>query len=313
MSLNRTFLAAAVAAAILPATAAADVNVYGRLNLTAQYADLGGDNSDGETRIASHSSRLGVKGSHEFAEGLEAIYQAEFGIDVVDGSDVFSNRNQFIGLKGGFGTTTIGRRDTALKRSQGKVDQFSDYEGDINALFRGENRASQQISYATPTIANLFSAEVTYVAEGDSKQVDDSGFSVAGMVGDANYKKQPFYAAVAYDSKVHDYDVFRVTVGGKIAGFELGAMYNDQEKVSTGVSYDGFMVSAAYSLGATKLKAQYQDADGSNKFADSGSVYSVGAEHKMSKQLRLNAYYTGTSYDTQDNDSVFAVGMRYDF
>ncbi len=312
MSLNRTFLAAAVAAAILPATAAADVNVYGRLNLTAQYADLGGDASEGETRIASHSSRFGVKGSHEIAEGLEAIYQAEFGLNVTE-DDVFSHRNQFVGLKGGFGMTTIGRRDTALKLSQGKVDQFNDFEGDLSALFRGENRASQQISYATPTIANLFRAEVTYVAEADGKQGGESGFSVAGMLGDANYKKQPFYAAVAYDSEVAGYDVMRVTVGGKLAGIELGAMYNDQEKVSTGDSYDGFLVSAAYGFGNTKLKAQYQDADGSNKFADAGSVYSVGAEYKLSKQMRVNGYYTGTSYDTQDNDSVFAVGLRYDF
>ncbi|MBY5992770.1 porin [Ferrimonas balearica] len=312
MSLKRTFLAAAVAAATLPATAAADVNVYGRLNLTAQYADLGGDDSDGTTRVATHSSRLGVKGSHQISEGLEAIYQAEFGIDVT-ADDVFSNRNQFIGLKGDFGMTTIGRRDTALKLSQGKVDQFNDFEGDLNALFRGENRASQQISYATPTIANLFRAEVTYVTEDAKSQNGDSGFSVAGMFGDANYKKQPFYAAVAYDSEVLGWDVLRVTVGGKIAGIELGAMYNDQERVDSSESFDGFLVSAAYSLGDTKLKAQYQDADGSNKFADSGSVYSVGAEHKLSKQMRLNAYYTGTSYDSADNDSVLAVGLRYDF
>ncbi|MBY6186226.1 porin [Marinobacter hydrocarbonoclasticus] len=312
MSLNRTFLAAAVAAAILPATAAADVNLYGRLNLTAQYADLGGDTSDGETRIASHSSRIGVKGSHEIADGLEAIYQAEFGLNVT-GGDVFSNRNQFIGLKGDFGMTTLGRRDTALKLSQGKVDQFNDFEGDLNALFRGDNRAAQQVSYATPTIANLFRAEVTYVAEADDKQGGDSGFSIAGMFGDANYKKQPFYAAVAYDSEVAGWDVMRITVGGKIAGIELGAMYNDQEKVNSTESFDGFLVSAAYSIGKTKLKAQFQDADGSNKFADSGSVYSVGAEYKLSQQMRLNGYYTGTSYDTEDNDSVFAVGVRYDF
>ncbi len=310
MSIKRTVLAAVVAAAALPA--AAEIDLYGRLNLTLQAADLGGDDSESTTRIASHSSRFGVKGGHALSDNLEAIFQAEWGLNVVDG-DVFSNRNQFIGLKGGFGLATLGRRDTALKRSQGKVDQFSDYEGDINALFRGENRVAQQVSYMTPRLADLFVAEVTYVAEADSKQGEESGVSIAAMVGDAGYKKQPYYVALAYDSKVQGYDVTRVTVGGKIVGIELGAMYNDQEQVDGPESFDGFMVSAAYGFGDTKVKAQFQDADGSNKFADAGSVYSIGAEHKLSKQMRVNAYYTGANYDQQDNDSVFAVGLRYDF
>ncbi|GAA5185940.1 porin [Ferrimonas gelatinilytica] len=313
MSITRTLLATAVAAAFIPGTVSADeLSVYGRLNLTLQAAELGGDESESTTRITSHSSRFGVKGGHALSDNLEAIFQAEWGVNVVEG-DVFSNRNQFVGLKGGFGLATLGRRDTALKRSQGKVDQFSDYEGDINALFRGENRVAQQVSYMTPTLAGLLALEVTYVAEADSKQEDESGVSIAAMIGDADYKKQPYYVALAYDSKVQGYDVSRVTVGGQIAGVELGAMYNDQEAINGAESFDGFMVSAAYSFGKTKVKGQFQDADGSNKFADAGSVYSVGVEHKLSKPLRVNAYYTGTSYDVQDDDSVLAVGLRYDF
>ncbi|SHH35526.1 porin [Ferrimonas marina] len=304
MSIKRTVLAAAVAAATLPAAVSAnDVDVYGRLNLTLQATDVAGES---ETKVASHSSRFGVKGSHEISAGLEAFYQAEWGLSVT-GSDPFSNRNQFIGLRGDFGSTTIGRRDTALKLSQGKVDQFNDFDGDLGKVMGGEVRASQQVSYATPTIAGMFKGEVTYLTENGN---GENGFSVAAMAGDANYKAQPFYAAIGYDSEVSDRDILRVTAGGKLAGVELGFMFSDEEVVSSGASGDAILVSAAYGLGNTKLKAQFVDGDVPGK---ANTSYSVGAEHKLSSAMRLNAYYTGLEFDGADDDSYFAVGVRYDF
>ncbi|GAA4901224.1 porin [Ferrimonas pelagia] len=306
MSIKRSVLAAAVVAAVVPTAASAtDVDVYGRLNLTLQANDIDGES---ETKIASHSSRFGVRGSHEISAGLEAIFQAEWGLNVTK-DPAFSNRNQFIGLKGDFGMTTIGRRDTALKLSQGKVDQFNDFDGDLGKIMGGEVRASQQVSYATPVIADLFRAEMTYLTDDAN---GDHGVSVAATVGDANYKKQAFYGAVAYDSEVSDRDILRITAGGKIAGIELGAMYSDEEVVSSGAQGDAFLISAAYGFGDTKVKAQFIDGDIPGK---ANTSYSVGAEHKLSKQLRLNAYFTGLEFDAadRDDDRYVAVGLRYDF
>ncbi|MBY6186578.1 porin [Marinobacter hydrocarbonoclasticus] len=310
MSMKPTLIAAALAALTLPNVAAADdhLDIYGRLNLVMQANDVAGES---ETRVGSYSSRIGIKGSHQISENLEAIYQAEFGLNVTDG-DPFTNRNQFIGLRGDFGMTTIGRRDTALKRSQGKVDQFNDFEGDFNKIMSGEVRASQQVSYATPRIADLFMAEVTYLADDGNK--DEHGFSGALMAGDATYKKQPFYAAVAYDSKVAQRDVLRVTAGTKLAGIELGAMYSDEEVIAgalEGAKGDAFMVSVGYKIGQGKLKAQFADGDVPDR---ANTSYSVGGEYRLSKQMKVNAYYTNLEWDSREHDdSYLGLGLQYDF
>ncbi|MBW3163992.1 porin [Ferrimonas balearica] len=311
MSMKPTLIAAALSALTLPATAtAADpLQMYGRLNLVLQANDIQGES---ETRVGSYSSRVGIKGSHQINESLEAFYQAEWGLNVTEGEETFTHRNQFIGLRGDFGTTTIGRRDTALKRSQGKVDQFNDFEGDFNKIMSGEVRASQQVSYATPRLADLFTAEVTYLADDGNK--GEHGFSAALMAGDASYRKQPFYAAVAYDSEVAQRDVLRVTAGAKLAGIELGAIYSDEEVVAgelNGASGDAFMVSAGYQIGNGKIKAQYADGDVP---ARANTSYSVGGEYRLSKQMKVNAYYTTLEWDSKDeDDSYLGLGLQYDF
>ncbi|SHI22687.1 porin [Ferrimonas marina] len=309
MKLKYAPVAAALAALSLPSTALADTpELYGLLNLTAQANEVAGNS---ETKVASHGSRFGIRGSHELSANLEAIYQAEFGLRVTDG-DPLSHRNQFIGLKGDFGMTTVGRRDTALKRSRGNVEQFLTFDGDLNKTMGGEVRAGQQVSYTSPRIANLLMAEITYVAENGNN--GDSGLSSALMLGDARYQLQPFYAAVAYDSKVANRDILRATVGGSIAGFELGAIYSDEEIVDgdeAGASGDAFLVSANYTIGKTKLKVQYSDGDVPGK---ANTSYTLGGEYRLSTPLRVHAYYTGVEWDSRDNDDRYlAVGLQYNF
>ncbi|GAA4877734.1 porin [Ferrimonas pelagia] len=312
MLIQRTALATALLAATLPASVMANTaDIYGRLVLTMQANEIAGDS---ETKIASHSSRFGVRGGHEISAGLEAIYQAEFGMGVTS-STSFSNRNQFVGLKGDFGMTTIGRRDTALKMSRGSVEQFLTYDGDLNKTMGGEVRADQQVSYSTPVIADLLRGEVTYLADDGN---GEHGASMAAMLGDPRYAKQPFYAAVAYDSEVANRNILRLTVGGKIAGVEVGAIYSDEEIVNegdsagaSGASGDAFLVSAGYDLGQYRIMAQYSDGDVPGK---ANTTYTLGGEYRLSKQLRVNAYYSGVEFDSRDEDDRYlAAGLRYDF
>ena len=118
-----------------PAIADETVNLYGKLNLSIQATEEG-DESFSE--LKSNASRLGVKGKYKLDTdyGLEAIYKIEWQVNVEDGSkDTFTARNQWVGLKGGFGEFTVGRVDTTLKLAQGKFDLFNDYEGDLKKLF----------------------------------------------------------------------------------------------------------------------------------------------------------------------------------
>ncbi|WP_417347333.1 porin [Ferrimonas sp.] len=307
MNLTKPTLIAALVAAVLPMTAAADaVTVYGKMNVTVDSFDVDGESTTG---VHSNASRLGVKGAFELSPSLEAFYTIEYEVDT--GDDVkenFKARNQFVGLRGGFGAISVGRNDTMLKKSQGKVDLFGDLAGDIKNLFKGENRMEQTVTYMTPSMGG-FKFGATYVAEESSSQKNgDDGFSLAAMYGDAKLKKSPYYASVAYDTDVKGFDnILRATVQGKIGDFKLGAIYQDQEEAGKD-SIDGFMVSGAYKLNAVTLKAQFQDMD------TKGDAISIGADYKLGKPTKLFAYYTQRDLESASStDDYIGVGLEHKF
>ena len=239
--------------------ALADVDIYGKANVTVQSSD---DGEGSFTEIKSNASRLGVKGSEKINDSLEAVYKFEFQVDVSDADskgdndDNISARNQYVGLKGAFGQVVIGRNDTALKQSQGKLDLFNDLEGDIKNVFKGENRLGNTVSYSSNSYEG-FKVLATFVAEDD---VDaDNGYSMAVTYGDVALKKSAVYASIAADSEVNGYDVVRASIQGKVENFKLGAMYQTQEAVDGSAEADGYLLNAAYSMGNNTFKVQYQD------------------------------------------------------
>lgn len=309
----KTLLASALATATLASAQAAEpLTVYGKLNVTAQSNDVDDETT---TTIQSNASRFGVKGAFELSNSLEAFYTIEYEVDTGDDDkENFKARNQFVGLKGNFGAVSVGRNDTMLKRSQGKIDQFNDLTADIKNLFKGENRIEQTATYLTPSFSG-FKVGVTYAAEGAASQYAQDGFSVAAMYGDAKLKKSPVFASVAYDSDVKGYEVMRATVQGKIAGLKIGGMYQQQEetynKAGEPVESDsktGYLVSAAYQIDAVVLKAQYQDME------DKGDSWSVGGDYKLGKPTKLLAFYTNRSFEKAENDDkYFGIGLEHKF
>src|SRR3546814_6016625 len=66
-----------------------------------------------------------------------------------DGSEgaPFSERNIFVGLKGGFGAVQFGKYDTPVKNAGAKTDLFNDQSiGDIGSLLVGETRQNNMRS-----------------------------------------------------------------------------------------------------------------------------------------------------------------------
>lgn len=316
---NKTLLASAVVSLFSVSAFAGDaLTVYGKLNVTAQKTK---EVSVDETKIKSNASRLGVKGSYDLDNNLKAFYTIEYEVDVSsDDKDNFTPRNQFVGLKGGFGTVMAGRNDTVTKKSQGKVDQFNDLDGDIKKLFKGDNRLAQTVTYYTPSFSG-FKLGATYVAEGDKKQsgeykyknetyvYEGDGFGISATYGDAKLKKSKVFASVAYDSDVAGYDILRATVQGKIGSLKLGGMFQQQESIKLGSdSETGYLFSAAYTIDKTTLKGQYQDME------DKGDSWSVGADYKLAKPTKLFAFYTTRSDNKTNFDSdYYGVGIEHKF
>jgi len=309
MKLTPSMLTAALISAMSVTSYAAEVDIYGKANLTVQSSDEG----DGSfTEVKSNASRIGFKGTHELSDGLEVVFRAEFQVDLDGDSekgDSITDRNQYIGLRGAFGEVLLGKNDTMLKQSQGKVDLFSDLNADIKELWKGENRMADTISYKSPKFSG-FQLGVTYVAE-DSVDGEDAT-SIALFYGDSGLKKSKVFASIAHDADMKGYDATRATVQTKVAGVTLGAILHTQESVTSGAEMDGFMVSAKYSLTEKmSLKGQYQAAN--HDGGDDKSGITVGLDYKLAKSTKLFGFYTSFDMDSDSDEDYLAAGIEYKF
>lgn len=316
VSPQRMLVLGVILAAAAPAYA--EIDLYGKLNITLQDSD---EAAASQVELKSNASRIGVKGEEELSKSLKAIYRFEWEVDPDGGSgeENFSARNQFVGLEGVFGTVKIGRHDTALKDAQGDFDLFNDLEGDIKHTFNGENRLKDYIGYTTPTFAEALSVTVNFFpgedpAAGNDGVADGTSVSLA-------YETDPIYAAVARD---RDLDGKGVDTTRLVGGYTLGPaqlMLLYQATDAGAVDEDGFGGSIAYTFGNNTAKLQYLDADIwrtapqldplENLLA---SQLSVGLDHELGENTKLFGFYTtGDIGGTDESNDYLAIGLEHKF
>lgn len=303
MKLSRISLAVAAASLLSGQAIADELTVYGKANVSFQRTDEG---NGAFTDVKSNASRFGVKGDYELENGLKAIYTFEWQVDLADesGEKNLKARNQFVGLKGNFGEVVIGRNDTMVKQSQGKIDLFSDYEADIKHLWKGENRMSDSVTFKSRKI-NGFQLGFSYIAE--DEEGGESANSIAIFYGDKSLKKSKIYAAYAIDSDMKGYDATRINVQGKMSKLTLGAIYHKQKEVATGMEKDGYLISAAFSVNnKLTLKAQQQSLE-NDDFA------TFGLDYKYGKNTKLYTWYTSDNPEMGDDTTHLALGIEHKF
>jgi predicted porin len=241
--MNKKLLTLAIAAAlaapaIAPSTASAEAIVYGKVNVSIDYADVKnvvlptyglvngslaktadgedftgwGMSSNGYIPGEGRASRLGLKGSEDLGNGLKAIYQLEFGVNLNDtndnvtsNSDSITYRNSFVGLAGDWGTLLMGRHDTPMKISTGKLDLFADTMADYNGTvgFR-DLRADNAVAYMSPSMSGFQLAAAIIPAggaTGGGRGLNLEENSIAGAYSLAGiYSNGPFYASAAWEA-----------------------------------------------------------------------------------------------------------------
>lgn len=277
------------------------VTLYGKINLTAQQADEG---EGSFSELKSNASRFGVKGNYRLEGDISLIYQLEWEVDLADDAEKnLKSRDQFIGLTGRFGTLKAGRNDSALKLSQGKTDLFNDYEADLKALWKGENRLNNSVVYQTPQFQG-FSLLLNHVMPEAADGVD--GQSVALLYGDENLKSAAWFASLALDNDINGYDNRRATVQTKLATAKVAVGLQQQETVLSGKKADGWYSSLAYTLGNYELKTQFQTLED-----DQG--LSVGLDYKLGDNSKVVAWYSNFDFDVKVDSDFLAIGFEHRF
>lgn len=315
--------------------------VYGRVNVSLEKVDDEGAQRlvsgsapaiTDQWELNSNSSRLGVKGEFDLdAEGLKAIYQAEYEINVDDGGNgdtAFRQRNIFGGLKGGFGQVIFGKFDTPLKKAEGKVDQFNDLTGsaDIDVLIGGQNRVSNIIQYSTPKLGIVRINAAFIPAEGSDADLDGQGDNGLADTVSASLvaENKGWYGALAYETDqtarrsvdgIVRGDIIRAVGAYKQDTFEAGVLLQQVSDVVSGSNLEdtSVLLSGAVIAGRFKYKAQYGISEG-NVSDENGTLTAFGVDYAFAKKSALYIYASSLSLDNADlSDDAFGVGVVHSF
>ena len=349
----KKLLAIAVAAALVaPAAAMAETTLYGKLH--ASYGEVKDNAGNKRTGVESHASRIGIKGSHALNNGLEATYGLEYGIhldgdngastygnsikslgsdsDSDSDSNGFTSRNQFVGLKGGFGEVRVGKHDTPAKLATAGQDVFADTYADLDNMIAADshrvNNAVAYINKVGPVGFAVAHSSGTGLAidKYPDKHPDPA---LAGQVkGDngidansamLNYGNGPWYAGLGYTQVKDTLKGGNLGLGWKSeAGHQANLIYEkvDYDAPATTGDDKNILVNGVAKMGAVGLKAQYGEGKrtgaGKEKLASVGLDYSLG---KKTSVYLLHSQDKNPLREAGNTDKVkaTAVGLVTEF
>jgi predicted porin len=310
----------AIGAALAASAAHADVDlmgkevqIYGKLHVSADYYDLGGATNATGGELTSNSSRIGFKGEKQLADGLSGIWMLESTIDVSGESGGLSARNRYLGLAGAWGKVKVGIHDTPFKEMLGYT-LFGDTVGDsrniLGQLSDGTKlfnvRASSMIRYELA--AGGFSGKLEYSPDAKGTSTPDSaGNNYAVTSLSLGYKIGGLDVAGAYEKQDNISNVnnanasgYRVGVKYKIADLTVGGIYEGLTDDGYGarVERNAYGVNVAYKITGITLAGQYLKADTSGVGNDGASNYSVGAYYDLAKSAQIYGVYSSIKNDT---------------
>jgi len=363
MNMNKSLVALAVAGVFATSAAIADVSIYGQANVS--YDVIDNDGTRDSQGVGSNASRFGLKGSEDLGSGLSAIWQIESQIAIGSGNGGTQNarsatrlaqRDTFAGLKSDTaGTLRLGRFDTPYKLATRGMDMFHNTIADNRSLMGNGHDARtsntvgfNSLNYSGFSVAGSYFGDQGGTAPGQNSPAGlnpgnsinhtNEGASVAAM-----YDAGPIYATVAYQSMSNELSngsfntkAWKGGVGYATDLFALnGALENIKNSNGPGSS-TAYYLSAKYNVTTDDaLKLAFADVSGNAGKANKTGAqqYTVGFDHKMTKQTTLYALYTrlrndrnsnyqlgfnsassSTSVAAMGNDpSAFSVGMKHAF
>lgn len=283
--MKKTLAALAVLSAFAGSAIAADVTLYGRVDLGLRYtnvdSDVQGEDDVSEFEMASGNytgNRFGLKGTEELGNGMKVGFVLENGFDADDGTfdsngDRMFGREAQVKIMGNFGELGLGRSsilasDAGSYGIGGGFNTFGTGWGDVGSqsLLWGagfSTRYDNMLTYVTPEFAG-FKVYAQYSfgdGSGDENKstsnryygigatYTNGGLNLLAVVDSVNKKSNPS---------------LDISVGGTSDEYDIdGADVKDTVRAIVGGSYDFGFVKPYLSV------AYFKD----GKITDMGGVY----------------------------------------
>lgn len=351
--MNKKLIAIAVASAMsvpaavtvmAPTTAQADDSgptVYGRLRAGLQRTDA--DSADEDViGFEDASSRFGIRGEEDLGNGLAGVYRYEWGTTVVEdeGSATgLGKRHSFVGLKGSFGTVTIGRQTNPFYGLTGTSYALgNEYTGNY-AMFEVGNfsdKTSDTLVY-TNSFGDLEFGAAFEFNQDDAANEDLDSFSIAGR-----YNFGAGRVSLAYwdqDSSSTDDDGnvstsendvfaafidFNVGESGNIylgwmgAAADVGDTFDTDNGIDINIDerdVDSYHLGYSGRSGDVGYFLSYDGIDYDDETAGADrDIFTVGGAYYLSGRTRIYFEAEFVDSDAEDSDrNRQVVGVRHDF
>ena len=376
--MDKKLLALAVSAAMMaPAAASAGVKVYGIAQAEYNVEDRDGGDSQQGIDDSAGRSRIGFKFSEKLGGGLTAFGKVEFRIDPADsngggtdgdGSDkgdtatgnvqnsgkraaltgALGARDAFVGLKGSFGSITLGSHNSPYKTAGGvKWDPWTATHLQARRAggmsggtgIGGHNGFMRNSVYYTSPKVNGFQVkfaiapdETNSSATDNNNDDSDNDYSLA-----VEYKNGPWHAIFAHnrnnsDATAGDETLTKVGLRWKSGAHTIAGQYediDDANRVDSGGAPGAGKGGTAYRINKGNdgdvIWLNYQFKAGNNIFTASwgetedddanqeNEYWAAGIIHKFSKKTRIFGGYTETDSDRSADRDAWTIGIRQDF
>lgn len=313
--MNKKLLVAAIGAAIAagPMLAQAEVKLYGHAHMSVDmvnWDDTGAAVTDDGMFVSTNSSRFGIRASEDVGGGLKATAQYEFLFGQDTTNSPTTNRDNYIGLEGGFGALRLGQIDTATKDIGGIADLFyREQLGESRSVINRGNadaRVSNGIHYFSPDFGGV-TFKLQYGA--------DEGTDLNQMAANVRYSAGPLALGLGYltteaADPAEDTDVLRFAVKYDLGGgFTVAALWQDVSAINgvDGADQSSYGIGASFKTGNNVFKAQYYVADEIDGADETGGdLMAIGWDHLFSKTVKGYITYAATSND--DATNFFRIG-----
>lgn len=320
--MKKLTLVALLAAAAAPAFAQSSLQVYGRLNVTAESQRM----QDGEREyvVADNASRIGFKGTEDLGGGLKAGFQIEHGFDATTGGqagDAFWNRQAEVNLGSNqFGTVRLG--SFTPESYFATADYVSMHNHDTgssaDAFYVSTFTKANKVGYMSPNWGGFqFHASV---AEGsaDVERTYDlaANFDQGALHLGAGFEKQGDFKQFAVRG-LYEFGAF--TVGGYVQRVSnYVKTYSDGSSLDLG-SGTGFRIATVYTLRQHEFHANIGSAPEYDNLDKSDALQlTLAYNYNLSKRTKIHAFVTRVDRDDVlevygGNFDSFGLGVRHNF
>lgn len=314
------------------------------------------DLRDGKTYVTSNFSYLDLKGMKKLGKGISLIGRSEVFVTEKDRSPddkVFNEFEQWLGLKGQFGTARYGTIMTPYMLTGNMIRPFRRNSLDSRFLAdalsavhhstgKGRGRSRDTLVYETPALVDNLTAQV-FVGRGTGD--NESNSYGGGLI----YKTKGLIGFAQYYTNGEDGDDSAFKIGGKYGFAQRHAVYGQYEwdlgliSLAEGVGdfstrskpgdltpansadnaasgADQLFLGYQYNWGQGLLVAEFGQRDDNDNTAILGgenghSSWMLGGSYTINKHASVYTGYMQKDYnsDALDNDRRVTVGTTLSF